>query len=120
MGIQIQTASGKVFPVDAVTPGSLYPVLHIHTSSLSGAEAYSVFSDPAETAVLEEIRDVEVIGTDERGKETKTQAQRHRRFTGFTNLYSVGPSPLVPGAILIWLTRPAEAESEKIFEEDAE
>lgn len=105
--LRIITATGKAYECEAVTPGSVYPVLHIHTRALSGAEAYTVFSDPQETAVLEEIKDVVIATTDENGTEQKTAAERHRLFEGFTQLYSVGPSPLIPDCLLIWLTRPA-------------
>ena len=108
MALYIKTATGKVYECEAVTPGSMYPVLHIHTKALTGAEAYTVFSDPEETEELEEIKDVVIVETDENGEEQRTEAQRHRKFTGFTQLYSVGPSPFIPDAILIWLTRPAE------------
>lgn len=107
MAIYIKTATGKEYECEAVTAGTLYPVLHIHTNALTGAEAYTVFSDPNETSVLEEIKDVVIVETDENGEEQKVEAQRHRYYEGFTQLYSVGPSPLIPGCLLVWLTRPA-------------
>lgn len=107
MAIHIKTATGKEYECADVTAGNLYPVLHIHTNALTGAEAYTIFSDPAETETLEEIKDIVIVETDEAGEERKTAAQRHRVYEGFTQLYSVGPSPLIPGCLLIWLTRPA-------------
>lgn len=108
MALYLTTATGKTYECDAITPGSLYPVLNIHTHALTGAEAYTVFSDPAETETLEETKDVVMIEEDDNGEEKRQEMQRHRLFKGFTQLYSIGPSPLVPGALLIWLTRPAE------------
>lgn len=90
--ITITTKKGIVIACDAVTPGAQYPVLHIHTHALSGADAFSIFSDPEQTEELTETRAVD-------GKEET------RVFTGFTALYSVGKSPFISGALLIWLNR---------------
>lgn len=80
------TNSGREIPCDAIVPASQYPVLHIHTHAIGGAEAWTIFSDPAETCRL--------IRRDDDGETV---------FTGFTRLYSVQSSPFVPGDILIWL-----------------
>ena len=61
MAHTITTATGRVIDVAGVTAGRQYPVLHINTHALTGAEAYAIFSDPAETAVLDEARDVIVV-----------------------------------------------------------
>lgn len=114
MAITITTATGRVIPCESIVLGRAYPVLHIHTKALTGADAYTIFSDPGETATLEETVDVVLVEPDENGEEREIDAQRHRRFTGFTRLYSVGPSPLVDDSLLIWLNRPAvDADEEE-------
>lgn len=103
MAHTITTATGRVIDVEAVTAGRQYPVLHINTKALSGAEAYAIFSDPAETAVLDEARDVTVETTKEDGSTERQTAVEHTVYRNFTNLYSVGPSPYMGDALLIWL-----------------
>lgn len=104
MAHTITTATGRVIDVAGVTAGRQYPVLHINTSALTGAEAYAVFSDPAETAVLDEARDVIVEQRQEDGSTERQPATEHHVYRNYTNLYSVGPSPFYDGALLIWLT----------------
>ena len=103
MAHTITTATGRVIDVAGVTAGRQYPVLHINTRALTGAEAYAVFSDPAETAVLDEARDVIVEQQKEDGSTEEQTATEHRVYRNFTNLYSVGPSPYMGDALLIWL-----------------
>lgn len=103
MAHTITTATGRVIDVETVTAGSMYPVLHIHTKALSGAEAYAIFSDPSETAVLDEAQDITVRIPLQDGTTETQNATEHRVYRNYTNLYSVGPSPFVDGALLIWL-----------------
>ena len=103
MAHTITTATGRVIDVEGVTAGRQYPVLHINTRALTGAEAYAIFSDPAETAVLDEARDVTVETTKEDGSTERQTAVKHTVYRNYTNLYSVGPSPFYDGALLIWL-----------------
>lgn len=103
MAHTITTAQGRVIDVAAVTAGSMYPVLHIHTSALTGAQAYAIFSDPAETSVLDEARDVTVEVPMADGSTERQTATEHHVYRNYTSLHSVGPSPFVSGALLVWL-----------------
>jgi len=110
MAYFITTAAGRVIDVEAVTPGAQYPVLHIHTTALTGAQAYAVFSDPAETREITEEKDVLQPVTNADGTQAPEIVHRTRVFRDFTQLHSVGPSPFYKGALLIWLNKPAEEE----------
>lgn len=103
MAHTLTTATGRMIDVEAVTAGAMYPVLHIHTKDLPGAEAYTLFSDPDETVLLDEAQDVTVSVPLEDGTVESQNAVEHHVYRNYTSLYSVGPSPFVEGALLIWL-----------------
>lgn len=84
----LETGKGTKINCDAVTPGSVYPVLHIHTPALTFAEAGAIFSDPEQTAELT-VMDEDAVTV----------------YTGFTVLYSVQQSPFISGDLLIWLNK---------------
>lgn len=90
----IKTATGKEIECDSVVQGQQFSgTMHIHTHSISPIEAYQIFGDPEETAVL--IAEKE-------GEEPK-------EYIGFTDIYSVQKSPFYThfkNEILIWLNRP--------------
>lgn len=83
----IITATGKEIECDAVIAATMYPVLHIHTHSITGAEAWEIFSNPEETKVLKKYEDGKGAGV----------------YKGYTTLQSVQRSPFIDGDILIWL-----------------
>lgn len=90
----VKTAKGKEIECDSVVQGAQFSgTIHIHTHSITPVEAYQIFGDPEETAVL--IAEKE-------GEEPK-------QYEGFTDIYSVQKSPFYThfnNEILIWLNRP--------------
>ena len=90
----IKTASGKEIECDSVVQGAQFSgTIHIHTHSITPIEAYQIFGDSNETAILIAQKD---------GKEPKT-------YEGYTDMYSVQKSPFYAqfkNEILIWLNRP--------------
>lgn len=108
MAITLTTKKGTVVECEAVTAGRRFPVLHILTRTLTGGRAYDIFSDPEETEELTAVSEETVIGDD--GE--KTTERLVKVYRGYTDLYSVGPSPYAGGELLIWLNRPPEEEDE--------
>lgn len=91
--ITLITATGREIMCDAIVEATLYPVLHIHTHELTGAEAWTLFSNPAETVILRKI---------ENEKETV--------YRDYTYLQSVQQSPFIAGDLLIWLNHQSNEE----------
>lgn len=84
--LTITTNTGKTIECDSIVQGREYPVLHIHTHAISGAEAWAIFSDPNETRRM-----------------VRREDSDERTLINYSRLYSVQVSPFVPGDILIWL-----------------
>lgn len=103
------TATGRMVPCDSVLRGRQFPLLYIHTASLSYGEAGTLFEDPEETAVLTSV--VEFAVPDDGSPAPK---EERRVYRGYTQIYQIQRSPLYenPAELMIVMQQPAEEEDE--------
>lgn len=89
----IITATGKRIECDSVIQGQQFSgTIHIHTHAITPIEAYQIFGDRKETAILT----------------TEKDGEEPREFKGYTEIYSVQKSPFYlqhPEEILVWLNK---------------
>ena len=94
-----KTATGREVPASLMIRGSQYQTLMIF-ADVSAGEAARIFSDPAETARLEEIHDDGAVIVHEH----------------FTRLYSITPTTVATGRpeIMVWLYREEPEDAEEV------
>ncbi len=103
---ELTTAKGHTLLCDSVTRSQQFMFLYIHTKALSWAEAETFFSDPEDMAELKAVETFTFPAINDEGKEEMVTASQERVYRRFTELYCVQKSPLVEGALMIWLQRP--------------
>ena len=98
--IVIKTIKGREIECDLVIRSVQYNALSIYTHAITPVEAFQIFEDPSESAVLEVRED---------GKDD-------RIYHNFTDVYSVSRDGLItgPDEIMIVLKRPLPDDEEVI------
>ena len=96
--MKIIMATGREIEVYRVIKGGMLDYLHIYVNTLTPAEIYEIFDNPAETETITAIK------IEKDGEETR------RVYEGYTYLYSVQKPFLKSpeGTKMIWLQRPEE------------
>lgn len=103
---ELTTAKEHTLLCDSVTRSQQFNFLYIHTKALSRVEAELFFSDPEDMAELRAVDTFTFPAITDEGKEQMVTARQEHVYRRFTELYAVQTSPLVDGALMIWLRRP--------------
>lgn len=103
---ELTTAKGHTLLCASVTRSQQFNFLYIHTKELNRVEAEQFFGDPEDMAELRAVETFSFPAINDEGKEEMVTASQERVYRRFTELYCVQTSPLVEGALMIWLQRP--------------